>query len=96
MIYGVLQIDLRLRGVHSLKDKRSVVQKLVAKVRAAYPISVSEVGDHDLLGNAELGIAVAGSDPVQVENVLQQVLKIIEENCDGEVTDSVIHVDILK
>lgn len=31
MIYGVLQIDLRLQGVQSLKDKRSIVQKLLTR-----------------------------------------------------------------
>ena len=96
MIYGVLQIDLRLQGVQSLKDKRSIVQKLLTKVRNAYLISVSEVGDHDLLGNAVIGVAVAGSDPIQIEKILQQVLKIIDENPALEVYDSVILVDQLK
>jgi uncharacterized protein YlxP (DUF503 family) len=96
MIYGALQIDFRIQDVHSLKEKRSIIQKLIAKIRAAYPISVSEVGDHDMLGNGVLGIAVAGSDPVQVEKVLQQVLKMIDENPELEVYDSVILVDQLK
>ena len=96
MVYGALQIDFRIQGVHSLKDKRSIIQKLIAKVRSAYPISVSEVGDHDMLGNGVIGVAVASSDAVQVERVLQQVLKMIEENPELEVYDSVILVDQLK
>ena len=96
MVYGALQIDFRIQCVHSLKDKRSIVQKLMAKVRNSYPISVSEVGDHDMLGNGVLGVAVAGSDAVQVEKVFQQVLKIIDENPELEVYDSVILVDQLK
>ena len=96
MVYGALQIDFRIQGVHSLKDKRSVIQKMIAKVRSNYPISVSEVGDHDMLGNGVIGVAVAGSDAVQVEKVLQQVLKRIDENPELEVYDSVIFVDRLK
>ena len=96
MIYGVLQIDLRLQGIRSLKDKRSVVQKLMTKIRNAYSISVSEVGDHDMMGNAVIGVATAGSNAIQIENVLQQVLKIVDENPEVQVTDSVILVDQLK
>ncbi len=96
MVYGALQIDFRIQSVHSLKDKRSIIQKLIAKVRSSYPISVSEVGDHDMLGNGVIGVAVAGSDAVQVERVLQQVLKMIDENPELEVYDSVILVDQLK
>ena len=96
MIYGVLQVDFRIFGVHSLKDKRSVISKMISKVRSAYPISISEVGDHDLMGNGTLGVAIAGNDPMQVENILQKVLKMIEENPTLQVYDSVFHLDQLK
>ena len=96
MVYGALQVDLRLDNTHSLKDKRSVLRKQIEKIRNAFGVSIHEVGDHDLYGNGQLGIAVAGSDAVQVEKVLQPTLRMIEENPSVQVTDSVIHVDHLK
>jgi uncharacterized protein YlxP (DUF503 family) len=95
MIYGVLQVDIRIEGTHSLKDKRSLLRKQIEKIRNAFHISVNEVGDHDLLGNATLGIAVVGSDAVQVESVLQSVLRMIDENAQFEIYDSVTHIDRL-
>lgn len=96
MIYGVLQVDIRIFSTNSLKNKRSVLRKITERVRNAYSISIAEVGDHDMLGNATLGIALAGSDAVQVENVLQGVLKIMDENPEIDIYDSVILVDQLK
>lgn len=96
MIYGVLQVDIRLSSTNSLKDKRSILRRIIEKVRNSFHISITEVGDHDMLGNATLGVAVAGSDAIQVENVIQSVLKIFDENPEIEVYDSVILIDHLK
>ena len=96
MIFGVLQVDIRLNGIHSLKDKRSVLRKQIEKIRNAFQVSIHEVGDNDMLGNATIGVAVAGSDAVRVENVIQNILKMIDENPEVEVYDSVILVDHLK
>jgi uncharacterized protein YlxP (DUF503 family) len=49
-----------------------------------------------LHGNAVLGVSLSGTDPVQVEKVIQQILRIIDENPEVEVYDSVILVDQLK
>lgn len=95
MVYGVLQVDIRISSASSLKDKRSLLRKQIEKIRHAFHISVSEVGDHDMLGNATLGFAVAGSDAIQVEGVLQSVLRMIEDNPEFEIYDSVTHIDHL-
>lgn len=96
MIYGVLRVEIRLNSTYSLKDKRSILRKQIERVRNAFHVSIHEVGDHDLLGNATVGVAVAGSDAVQVENVIQSILRMIEENPEMEVYDSVILVEHFK
>lgn len=96
MNYGVLRLDLRLNSTNSLKDKRSIVRKLIEKVRHAYTVSVNEVGDHDLIGNSVIGVSLTGRDALEVEKVLQQILRIVEENPQVEVYDSVILIDQLK
>jgi uncharacterized protein YlxP (DUF503 family) len=96
VIYGVLRLDLRIPSAKSLKDKRSILRKAIEKIRNAYHVSANEVGDHDLHGNAVLGVSLTGTDPVQVEKVIQQILRIIDENAEIEVYDSVILVDQLK
>lgn len=96
MIYGVLRVDIRILGSNSLKDKRSVVRKQIEKVRHAFQISANEVGDHDLLGNAVIGFTMAGSNKIEIEKVLNHVLRMIDENPEVQVYDSVILIDKLK
>ena len=96
MIYGVLRLDLRLSSTNSLKEKRSIVRKQLEKIKHAFHVSANEVGDHDLVGNAVLGISMTGSDVVQIEKVLQHILRMIDENPEVQVYDSVILVDQLK
>ena len=75
MVIGVLQLDLRLRGPQNLKQKRSVVQKVLARCRNRFPASCAEVGHQDLWQRAQLGFAVVSSS----EHVLAPILSRIED-----------------
>lgn len=75
MVIGVLQLDLRLHGPQSLKQKRGVIQKLLARCRNHFPVSCSEVGHQDLWQRALLGFAIVSSS----EQVIAPILSRIEE-----------------
>ena len=75
MVIGVLQLDLRLHGPQSLKQKRSVIQKVLARCRNRFPASCAEVGHQELWQRALLGFAVISSS----EQVVAPILTRIEE-----------------
>ena len=75
MVIGVLQLDLRLHGPQSLKQKRSVIQKVLARCRNRFPASCAEVGHQDLGQRALLGFAVISSS----EQVVSPILTRIED-----------------
>ena len=75
MVIGVLQLDLRLHGTQNLKQKRSVIQKLLGRCRNRFPASCSEVGHQDLWQRSLLGFAVVSS----AEQVIAPILTRIEE-----------------
>lgn len=80
MVVGVLRVDLHLYGVHSLKEKRGVVRRLLARCRSRYPVSAAEVGHLDLWQRTQLGIVtVSGS-----ENVIAPILERLEEDLHAE------------
>ena len=83
MVIGVLQLDLRLHGPQSLKQKRGVIQKILARCRNRYPASCSEVGHQDLWQRTLLGFAVVSS----AEQVVAPILTRIEDEllASGEV-----------
>ena len=88
MVVGVLRLDLHLHGVHSLKEKRGVVRRLLARCRNRYPVSAAEVGHHDLWQRALIGVAVVSGS----EAVIAPLLERLEDDLHGEA--EVIAADI--
>ena len=60
---GVIEFDLLLGEVFSLKQKRSVVRPLIAELKRAYAVSVAEVSHQDLHRRAGVAVAVVAGDP---------------------------------
>jgi uncharacterized protein YlxP (DUF503 family) len=73
MVIGVLRIELYLHGVRSLKEKRGVVQKLLARCRNHYPASCAEVDHQDLWQRAGLGFAVVSASEQVVAPILERL-----------------------
>ena len=63
MIVGLRQWELHLEGCQSLKDKRSVLQRLKAALQKELNVSVAETGSQDLWQRAEIACAAVGSRP---------------------------------
>src|SRR3954470_12493464 len=62
--------DLLLPGdSQSLKQKRSYVRPILAMLKK-YEVSAAEVGMHDLLGRALLGVAAVAAEPAQARAVI--------------------------
>jgi uncharacterized protein len=74
---GTAVFDLLLPGdSRSLKTKRGYVRPLVAALRK-FEVSVAEVGSLDLLGRAEVGVAVVAADAGQVRDVLDSCERLV-------------------
>ena len=80
MIVGTLEIAIRLEGCRSLKDKRQIVRSLLDRIRRDFRASAAEVADHDLWGNATLGVAIVGIEARQVESALQKIVDLVEND----------------
>ena len=78
MVVGVCHLDLLLPEGSSLKAKRSVIKSLIARVRAKFNCSISEVGAHDLWQRARVGICLVGSDQPFINSSLDKVIDYIE------------------
>jgi uncharacterized protein len=70
---GVIEFDLLLGEVFSLKQKRSVIRPVIAELKRAYAISVAEVSHQDLHRRAGIAAAVVAGDPGHVTEVLDNV-----------------------
>ena len=80
MFVGVLELDVLLHDVPSLKVKRAVLRPVLARLRR-HEVSVAEGGEPDLHRRALLGVAVMSASAGQVG----QVLDLCERQVAGEV-----------
>ena len=62
MIIGGLTLQLRLPMSHSLKDKRSIVKSVIARLRNEFNVSVAEVAEQDLRQIAVIGVACVSGE----------------------------------
>ena len=69
MYVGVLELDVLLGSVDSLKYKRAVIRPIIARLRRL-EVAVTEAGDPDRLRRALLGVATVSGDHTQVQAVL--------------------------
>ena len=73
MFVGVCSVQLRLYGVESLKDKRSVVRRVIRRTQDRFRIAMNEVGHLDDLERSEIGIAVIGNDAAWTQIARDQI-----------------------
>ena len=79
MRVGVSQITLRLPACHSLKEKRQVLQSLMARVRNQFRVAIAEVDEQDNWHTAMLGVSCVSNSSQHIESILAQVQRYIEE-----------------
>ncbi|MGI8591787.1 MAG: DUF503 domain-containing protein [Nakamurella sp.] len=69
MYVGILELDVLLGQVDSLKYKRAVLRPILARLRRL-DVAVTEAGDTDRLRRALIGVATVSGDHAQVHRVL--------------------------
>lgn len=81
-----VKIKLYVPQCHSLKEKRMVLQRIIARVKNKFNVSVAEVDLQDVHQTICLGIAVVSGSFSHAQNVLDEVLRFIENIADGDLT----------
>ena len=85
MIVGVVRIELHLHGVTSLKQKRSLVSRLLSRLRGRFPVSLAEVGALDAHQRAIFGGAMVAADEALINKMFGAIETELEKEGSGEV-----------
>ena len=80
MIIATCVIKLQLSGVHSLKEKRSIVKSILARLRQHFNVATAEVDHHDVWQTAVIGLSTVGTDSRYLHGLLQKSVGWIESN----------------
>jgi len=90
---GILTLRCRLHCIESLKQKRSVVKRLLAEIdRCGSAFAASEVGDQDDLRTMTIRIAHVSNDPRFTDSVLSGLRERLDRGVDYEVEESGIEI----
>jgi len=87
MIIGLLQVELYLPSVGSLKNKRQILKSIIARVRNKFNVSISETDNNDLWQRASLSACIVTNDAGFAHQVMEKVMGEIGRNLDGEILD---------
>lgn len=85
MIVGTLAITLYTPWVHSLKEKRTIVKSICAKVSNKFNVSIAEIDSQDVHQTIVIGIACVANQVSQVDKVLDTVINFIETSTEADI-----------
>jgi uncharacterized protein YlxP (DUF503 family) len=88
-----LNLELRIEGAHSLKDRRQVVRSLKDRLRSRFNISVAELNPSELWQSATLGVVAISPSRAYLEGMMQQLEAAatrIASQHGAEITDSFV------
>lgn len=75
---GCATCECMIYDANSLKEKRSVLQRIITRLRQRYNISVAETGYQDVWQRTEITIVAVSSQKVATERELEKALKMID------------------
>ena len=78
MALGVLTLQIDISGCKSLKDKRSRLKPLMARLRQEFNISIAEIDHQDAWQSAVIACALVSNSPKHTQRSLQSVVDWIE------------------
>lgn len=84
---AVMTFRLHAPWVHSLKEKRMIVQSLVTRIRNKFHVSVAEIAEQDIHQIIVIGIAGIVPNSAQADSLMDSISAFVEENTDAEIID---------
>lgn len=84
MVIGLFRARLHLHSPQSLKDKRSIIKRLINHLRKNHNCAVGETGFQDHWQTAELSIVTVYAQKEQVESLFTLIEKELVSHPDWE------------
>ncbi|HHV78924.1 MAG TPA: DUF503 domain-containing protein [Firmicutes bacterium] len=86
MFVGSLEVTITIPCNDTLKGKRRVVKSLLDRLRGRYNVGAAEVDSMESHSIATLGVATVSNDRTVLQRLMNDILRWIEDNWDGEVS----------
>jgi uncharacterized protein len=87
VVIGVAVWQLHLHGCSSLKEKRSVVKSLKAKLQNELKLSAAETAHQDVLQRAEIAACVVATEQPHANSVLDAADRLVANEHRARILD---------
>jgi uncharacterized protein YlxP (DUF503 family) len=83
-----MEVELRLRDIHSLKAKRSVIRPIIDGARRRFEVASAEVDHADAWERSALAFATVSGSAAQASQVIDAVERFVWSFPEVEVTST--------
>jgi uncharacterized protein YlxP (DUF503 family) len=74
----------------SLKQKRSVLKRMIDRVKNAYNVSIAEVDHQDLWQRTTIALVATASSKDAAEREVRRAIRFLESNPEWEMSESTL------
>ena len=92
MQIAAMTFRLHAPWVHSLKEKRMIVQSLITRLQSRLHVSAAEIEEQDTHQIIVIGVAAGVPHQAMADRVMETVSRFVEENCDAEILEETAEV----
>ena len=92
MQIAAMTFRLHAPWVHSLKEKRMIVQSLITRLQSRLHVSAAEIEEQDTHQIIVIGVAAVVPHQAMADRVMETVSRFGEENCDAEILEETAEV----
>jgi uncharacterized protein YlxP (DUF503 family) len=92
MVMALLRVRMHIPFSHSLKEKRSVLKRMIHHLRTSYNCAVAEVDDQDKWQSAVLAIVTVYAQREQVESLFRAIERDLSAGEDYELIDQQMEI----
>ncbi|MFA5322591.1 MAG: DUF503 domain-containing protein [Smithella sp.] len=96
MVVGYGIINLRIPESGSLKNKRSVLNRILKRAQNKFNVSIAETGSLDKHKMAEIAFALVGNDSRYINGKVDQLLRFVENMQVAEILDSKTEIMVVS
>ncbi|MGI8315132.1 DUF503 domain-containing protein [Halobacillus mangrovi] len=84
------EVECMIYDAQSLKEKRSVIKRVITRIQNDFNVSISELDYQNLWQRTCFGLVVVASDKVIAEQTIQRTLAFIDSFPELERTETVL------
>ncbi len=78
MPVGILTLHLLIPGCASLKEKRSAIKPIIARLHREFNLSVAEMGHLDAWQETEIACVMVSNDAVMLQRAFETIAQFTE------------------